>query len=494
MLFYFDIVCFVDLKRNERNGSRSLRHSNLYTFIFHRSYTLLHGATEKKMLRYCKLLVFFNFGIETSPYKCDETAWDVSITHPSVVHRYYESVLLQADTYDEPNKIESGYFSLKRQTQFGKFFCQYLGCFGKKPIIDIASNKNKEVHKRDPLYYDYNNCYFIDPVTSKPKKAKFIMKFICEVCVKLIIDKQPISDDLLVLCYNYCKLYDSEQAQRIRTALKEAVSECLQQNYKNVRNTEWFKHYLLNSNIWLLDSFELQNKQQNDKDDNDESKDKEKENINNMLAPISALKLPQDMDVPSASQERISVFRETVLPRVKKKLLYTYFIDIMNKQEQTQHEFISIKMSEEQEKHKEAWNQIKYYDFPYVKIYCQNRNDSINDRNRNDKIMNLNQEYKNNSSEKPDNNNTHAKPRQDNIDQIEGILTKMPNIKCIKPNFSETQLLEFDYICNYGFFKVEGLIFLFFVFFVCLVGGLVLIVYVCTFVFVFVNGASCEGS
>ena len=161
-------------------------------------------------------------------------------------------VQLRSHSYDDPKRIESGYFAFKKQIQFGKLFCHYLGCFGKhkgSPIATKYKQMNKDIN---PLFYEYDECKNIRCVTSNIDNATAVMRYLSEICVRLIEDKQPISDDLLVVCYDFCKDYDYQQAKRMRTVLKNTIIECLSDDI-DLRSKEWFQRYIMQSNVLLLD-------------------------------------------------------------------------------------------------------------------------------------------------------------------------------------------------------------------------------------------------
>ena len=127
-----------------------------------------------------------------------------------------------------------------------------MGCFPKPKEKPVATQYRQLNKHPDPLFYDYNQCQNINHATSDPSEATKIMRYLSQVCVQLIEDKQPLCDDILVLCYNYCKDHDHEQSRKIRAVLQNAIRECLADNI-DLRSKEWFKHFILKSNVLLLD-------------------------------------------------------------------------------------------------------------------------------------------------------------------------------------------------------------------------------------------------
>ena len=72
-----------------------LNDRNLYNFVYHERYTLLHGATKYRCRRYVRKLVFYGFGILNKPdLKDAESSWDVSIRYPSKINDYFYCVLV----------------------------------------------------------------------------------------------------------------------------------------------------------------------------------------------------------------------------------------------------------------------------------------------------------------------------------------------------------------------------------------------------------------
>ena len=121
-----------------------------------------------------------------------------------------------------------------------------MGCFAQKSNAKPDNSKHS-------LLYEYSQCKNIHLVTTTPSVAQKVMKFLTEACLRLIEDRQPISDDLLVLCHEYCKDFDVKEAKRLEKVLKDTIRQCLREDIDS-RSTEWFKVYIPSSNVLLLDS------------------------------------------------------------------------------------------------------------------------------------------------------------------------------------------------------------------------------------------------
>ena len=277
------------------------------------------------------------------------------------------------------------------------------------------------------------------------------MRYLSEICVCLIEDKQPISDDLLVVCYDYCKDYDFEQGKRIKKVLEKTIIECLKDDI-DLRTKEWFQRYIMESNVLLLDKT-IRGERSKDKrisslnaadlsqfqnnsttstpralfrtktitDDNRlfqrkstaihpvvlmEEKEKEKEKEE------EELKLKDSLSVMNNNNAVIDHFVNTTKPFVENKLIYGFFAEKMNYTKEKAAKFIQNKCQsiEDDDKISDYWKELLSYQ-------CKECSGMIDD------LIDV---------------------RQDRIDQITGITRRIPTIASITSDMNDAETNRFD--------------------------------------------------
>ena len=295
-----------------------------------------------------------------------------------------------SDSYDPPEDIENGYFSLKRQTQFGKILCHYLGCFQQK--------SNQSPHNDEyPLLYDYDQCKNIERVTS-PDIAQDVMKLLTQACVQIVQDKQPISDDLLVLCYDYSRVFQFEEARLLEIALAQAIDQCLSEDVDS-RSSEWFRQYIQNSNILLLSSVLRKGK--------------------GIAAYTYKSAESKETSIVSNTKQQNAILHEfntNMKPHVENKLLYAYFVEQAKDKTKQQQQHIHHKCDQLQELKNSFWRKILEFDY------------KMNDKN--DSML-----------------------RQDGISDIQIIQQRFPNVRSVLPDLNGKTLdLRGEYEGKSGLF------------------------------------------
>ena len=161
------------------------------------------------------------------------------------------------------------YDSFSNSLMAGIYFLKCLG------FDDINQENERQLNIRHELVTHrnelYGNCYWDDFVCNissldglkigsndnnvninvNKNSNNDVMTLLLQNVVSLIELKMPLSIDLLILsCIyaNYCTNFN------FFDTLESTIMECLNgsdDNYKT-RNYQWFKHYILNSNIWLV--------------------------------------------------------------------------------------------------------------------------------------------------------------------------------------------------------------------------------------------------
>ena len=503
------------MQQHRPKNINKLNHSNLYKFTSEGTYTLLHGATKERMLRYCKLLIFFGFDMRYSPNTFDddcESALELTDLYPSPIGPYFKSILMDANSFDDATSVETGYIGLRKQTRLGKLFTHYLGCFEKK------LDKTMNIKAEDRLFYRYEECGNLEPVLGNDIiKANEIMQYLSKVCIELIKDKQPFSDDLLVMCYDYCWQFDAKMAGLIRRELVNAIDCCLSSIYlddnNNVRNeenigikdrrsVEWFKRYILDSNIMLLP--DLQNNRENRKHTK-YSRKKTLENEINSNADVSvktSLKVQESVHVESSglrkdligakedslnneevdeilneflceifpsqteanSESEFEVKNdqtelesekqddlENALYAIESELLFGNIAKKMEEQEKKQHNWISDNVFNMigEKMHRKYWRALETFVEKRVNWAQKHRNVHLCNSS-------LQVEIKDN-----------LPLRQDTIEKIKDIQKQFKHITSIKMANDELRALELDSIRNSTFSQVKLFVFLFYIRFAC---------------------------
>ena len=144
----------------------------------------------------------------------------------------------------------------------------FLKCLG---FNDIYEKYDKQLQTKHELVntaaYGYSHCFW-DDFTSEVVQLTGLkmndssndnnnisgvngMSLLLKCMESLISLKMPLSHDLLVLCCIYANYCNNHEFFEV---LQSHILECLNgsdENYKT-RSYQWFKHFILNSNVWLV--------------------------------------------------------------------------------------------------------------------------------------------------------------------------------------------------------------------------------------------------
>ena len=151
----------------------------------------------------------------------------------------------------------------------------FLKCLGFNDIYSKNDQQLKISHELVHKYrQDYGSCYWDDfscdmasliglkmdgsstssngSTNNQNMSPENVMSLLLECVESLIQLKMPISIDLLILsCIyaNYCNNLN------FFNVLQRTIIECLNGNDDNykTRNYQWFKHFILNSNVWVVE-------------------------------------------------------------------------------------------------------------------------------------------------------------------------------------------------------------------------------------------------
>lgn len=131
-------------------------------------------------------------------------------------------------------RIEVQYKDLRRQLAFCRLFLQHLGCRVDKTKTLENENEHNELH------FDYNDCM---PALMGSKEAMGVMEKMVECMINLIDYRLPLSDDLLVLCWEYCQMTNNKElSDKFIKIIQKSVGESLNfENKTKTRDHTWFR-------------------------------------------------------------------------------------------------------------------------------------------------------------------------------------------------------------------------------------------------------------
>ena len=140
----------------------------------------------------------------------------------------------------------------------------FLKCLGFSDIYQRNDEQLNISDKRVSYQKEYKNCYWDDFAcdmenliglkmnnNNSNSNKKNVMSLVLECVESLINLKMALSIDLLILCCIYANYCNNNQFFNV---LQAAIIECLDGNDANykTRNYQWFKYFILNSNVWLV--------------------------------------------------------------------------------------------------------------------------------------------------------------------------------------------------------------------------------------------------
>ena len=293
----FDLKQYFRIKNELFSDSEIGMESQLTNFSFFDSYfhkdgSLLHRSTFMGYETICKVLINDKFNCMQINMKDGLTSYDIAQNnkHYAIVS-LFDNYLQQAKENGQSSfnvgAIDKNYCDFKQQLIFSKYFLACLGCTTKNNI-DRKNNSSSTINSK--LYVNFSDFEDLigDTKNNDTGGGDSVMVALTNVLLKLLAKNLPITQDLLVLCFEFVKnSNNNEFLDAFVRTLKSVCSDCLEgysynkrlENTKKTsdsllwnvikhRNHSWFRQNLLSSNIWLC------NLSTSD-EDSDDSKERE---------------------------------------------------------------------------------------------------------------------------------------------------------------------------------------------------------------------------
>ena len=165
-------------------------------------------------------------------------------------------------------KIEDSYFIYSNEKYFAKHFLIKLGFrkinLDEKEVLGITHKQYRA--SWDSLYNCFDDDLYVtltdnsNSNSDAPKNSFELMDNMVENVIEMINDKSVLSDDILILCFEYCCMMNqgygkSELLTKFLKSIENTVETCLDSDYESpeckVYYYQFFKQYWLESNIWL---------------------------------------------------------------------------------------------------------------------------------------------------------------------------------------------------------------------------------------------------
>ena len=265
-------------------------------------------------------------------------------------------VSIENDKNTKATEINTIYKTISNQISCCKHLLFNLGYKFKNNEIsfkDFSKDDKKENTKKRQdafgLYHDFST------LQKSNTKTKETMNNLVQGLIVSLARKYPVNDDILILClvyFNYCEL-DKEgiklEAQFFDT-LKSCVQGCINSDYLDkdtkLRDYQWFKMYLLNSNIWMMPC-----DVGGDAGDAGDSKDDSKENKKDIAVSTNEKEEEKKTKISVVYDKVVQIVNEALL---KQKQMIWDSIDKENKSDDREHwdelihkkEYITDKMDD----------------------------------------------------------------------------------------------------------------------------------------------------
>ena len=259
----FHIEQFLSLKKSlykfedETLKYAILEKFNYFDEINDTSGTILHHATYCNWFYYCQVLMKHGFGEANVCNVYNRFGSKQKSTPVDIAKRFKRFGILSLfgntdsnnDDQNTPTSnnnnvndksIELRYNSFMNQLSFAKYYLMALGCKIKDETIKnelehvlVDAGESQAGGKCDPHFGDYlyHRCSNFKGLFGKDKNGFKSGEELVVGVIQLLEKKMPLSEDMLILCHEYCKHNTNGLGARFLNALIAVTQECLQSRY-----------------------------------------------------------------------------------------------------------------------------------------------------------------------------------------------------------------------------------------------------------------------
>lgn len=150
--------------------------------------------------------------------------------------------------------MQEKYDKYMNEKQFARYFLYTLGIYKDFDDINMKPSKDNE------LFYNWTQFGGLRDDNVNKKNGYMTMNEIVKCVTKVMKCKCVLSQDLLILCWEYCNIGEKDKdsnniCKDFVGEIEKSIRQCLDSDYENEETKGfdywWFKKYLENSNIWV---------------------------------------------------------------------------------------------------------------------------------------------------------------------------------------------------------------------------------------------------
>lgn len=116
---------------------------------------------------------------------------------------------------------------------------------GKSTKKVIKRSKSRNFVSNDALFCKFNEFDAIgaNKVIKNDKEALNTMDLIVETTMVMLSNMMPVSDDMLILCFDYCKMFNPSLGTKLTDVINNVTKQCIDTRQKSdtkARDHEWY--------------------------------------------------------------------------------------------------------------------------------------------------------------------------------------------------------------------------------------------------------------
>ena len=258
-------------------GLSQFNYFNRMNYMYDGNGTILHRATAHDYRGYCRALMTYGFDCEklNQTYPRRKCASDIAKDNKNLflVEMMQQEIKLKRIENEEKENSRDYFISSNEsideqaelfceKLMFAQYFHMILGRKPDKSIEIDVPDEEKHIPTGRSLYIFPRNKLNVPFCESHGlikrdaifkddlKESGKFMDNIVLAMMNLLKNKVVISDDLLILCYDYCYYNNEKLLNQFIECFNNCVKECL--SGENMRNYYYFKEFLLFSSILLF--------------------------------------------------------------------------------------------------------------------------------------------------------------------------------------------------------------------------------------------------